>query len=284
MRAAGAMVVGAWIGAVVLLGRLEEIRPRWAGTEGARYLELATQARPALLGFDALAADVVWLEAIQYLADRMRAEQDLSGFYAFVDAATEFDPRYQHVYWFGGTALVALDRRPDEAVRLLEKGRRAIPDDWQIPYLLGYTHLFYYQDYATAADYIEEAARKVGRPTFYPRLAAKLRAQTGDPDAALAFLDEMRRSASDPAFRAGIEARMREVVVDRDLRAIDAAAERYRAARGRPPGTVAELVRSGVLAAAPSEPFGGRYVIDPQSGRAASTSGHGYLKLYTPPA
>ncbi len=248
-----------------------------------RYLELARKARPALLGYSALAADVVWLQAIQYIADRTRSGAPLDGLYAFLDAATELDPKYQVVYYLGGTALVALDRRPDEAVLLLEKGRRVLPGDWQIPYLLGYTYLFYYQDYATAARYIEDAAAKVGRPTYLTGLAVRLHAEAGSQDAALAFLDRMRREASDPAVRAGLEQRMAEVVVDRDLRAIDAASARFRAERGRPPETVVELVRAGFLAAVPEEPFGGRYLIDPETGLASSSSGHGRLKIYKPP-
>lgn len=283
MRALAIVTLAAWLGAALMLGTLDRARPRWTGGEGVRYLELARRARPALLGYDALGADVVWLQAIQYIADRLSSRRDLEGLYAFLDAATELDPRYQVVYYLGGTALVALDRRPDEAVRLLEKGRRALPDDWQTPYLLGYTYLFYYQDYAAAARYIEEAAARVGRPTYLTALAARLHTQAGSPDAALAFLDRMRRQTTDPAVRAGIEQRMREVVVDRDLRAIDGAIAKYRAARNRLPETVDELVRTGFLEAVPEEPFGGRYVIDLQTGTAASSSGHGRLKVYRPP-
>ncbi len=283
MRVLALIALAVW-GAVPLLApSVEAVRPRWTGNEGARYVHLARTARPALLGYDAFAADVLWLHGIQYMADRLGARKDLSGLYAFLDAATELDPRYQHVYWLGGTALVALDRRPDDAVRLLEKGRRALPDDWQLPYLLGYTHLFYYRDYGTAARYIEEAARKVGRPTYLTALAARLHAQAGSPEAALEFLVGMHRSAADPAVRAGLETRIKEVVVDRDLHAIDAAAGRYRVGLGRAPETVEDLVRGGYLASRPEEPFGGRYRIDPQTGLAESTTGHGRLKTYTPP-
>jgi hypothetical protein len=283
MRVAAALASAIWLLVVLAAPQVERAKPRWTGNEGARYLEVARAARPALLGYEAFAADVVWMQGIQYIADRLGSRKDLSGLYPFLDAATEFDPRYQQVYWLGGTALVALDRRPDDAVRLLEKGRRALPDDWRVPYLLGYTHLFYYQDYGTAARYIEEAARKVGRPTYMTALAVRLHAQSGSPEAALEFLVGMYRSATDPAVRAGLETRIKEVVVDRDLRAIDAAVGRYRAARGRAPETVEELVRGGYLASRPEEPFGGRYRLDPQTGLAGSTTGHGRLKIYTPP-
>lgn len=284
MRAAALIALATWLGAAAALGRLGEVQRRWTGGEGARYLELAQRARPALLGYDALAADVVWLQAIQYVGDQMAARRDLVGLYPLLDAVTELDPKYQVVYYLGGTALVALDRRPDEAVRLLEKGRRALPDDWQVPFLLGYTYLFYYQDYAAAARYIEEAAARVGRPTYLTALAARLHAQAGSPDAALAFLDRMRRQTTDPAVRAGIEERMAEVVVDRDLRAIDAATARFRATHGRQPETVDQLVREGFLEVRPEEPFGGRYRIDPETGVASSSSGRGRLRIYRPPA
>ncbi|HWP34924.1 MAG TPA: hypothetical protein VNM66_04935 [Thermodesulfobacteriota bacterium] len=274
------LALAAWLGATVCLADLDRVRPRFTGAEGHRYLELARRARPALLGYDALAADVVWLQAIQYIADRTGARRDLAGLYPFLDAATELDPRYQVVYYLGGTALVALDRRPDEALRLLEKGERALPTDWQIPFLLGYTHLFYYQDFAAAARYIERAAANVGRPTYLTNLAARLYAEAGSPEAALAFLERMRQQTTDPAVRAGIEERMGEVVVDRELKRIDAAVAAYRAARHRAPQTIEELVRTGYLVPPPVEPFGGRYRLDPQTGTASTTSGRGRLKIY----
>lgn len=284
MRAAMALVLlVTWLGSAVTLDRLDRVRPRETGGEGARYLELARRARPALLGYDALAADVVWLQAIQLIADRGRARQSMEGLYDFLDAVTELDPRYAHVYELGATALVAMDRRPDEAVRLLEKGYRALPGDWHVPYLLAYTYLFYYQDHASAARYLEDAAERVGRPTYMTRLAARLHSQAGSPEAALSFLEGMRRQTPDPAVRAEIEQRMREVVVDRDLKAIAAAVERYRAARRRVPETVGELVRAGLLPAEPVEPFGGAYRVDPATGAVSSTSGNGLLQAYRHP-
>ncbi len=280
MRVAAAVAVGAAVLAVAALGRLDEIRPRTARAEGARYLAIAREARPALLGYDALAADVVWLEAIQFIADRYRRGEDFEGLYDFLDAVTEIDPKYARVYELGATALVTLDRRPEEAVRLLEKGYRALPNDWHVPYLLAYTHLFYFQDYVQAARYLEDAAARVGRPTYMTALAARLHAQAGSPEAALAFLERMRQQTGDPVVRKGIEERIGEVLVDRDLRAIGGAVVRFRESRRRVPETVSELVKAGLLPAAPVEPFGGRYVIDPASGEVTSTSGKGRLEVH----
>ncbi|HEX7125498.1 MAG TPA: hypothetical protein VF406_06920 [Thermodesulfobacteriota bacterium] len=279
-RVAAGLALAAVVGAVAALVRLDQVRPRATAGDGVRYLALAREARPVLLGYEALAADVVWLQAIQYMADRYRRGDDLAGLYDFLDAVTELDPKYAHVYEHGSTALVAIDRRPDEAVRLLEKGYAALPDDWRVPYMLAYTHLFYYQDYATAARYLEDAAARFGRPTYMTALAARLHAQAGSSEAALAFLDRMRRQTTDATARQGIEERMAEVIVDRDLKVIAAAVARFRETRRRVPETVGELVRAGLLPAEPVEPFNGRYVIDQVTGEVSSTSGKGLLKAY----
>ncbi len=283
MRAAAVIALAAWLGSAAALGGLDRARPRWTGGEGARYLELARRARPVLLGYDAVAADVVWLQAIQFIGDRLRTKRGMDGLYDFLDAVTELDPKYAHVYELGATALVALDRRPDEAVRLLEKGYQALPDDWHVPYLLAYTYLFYYQDYARAAGYLEDAARRVGRATYMTGLAARLRVQSGSPEAALSFLEGMRRQTADPAVRREVEQRMGEVVIDRDLKTIAAAVERYRAAHRRLPETVRVLVRAGLLPVEPREPFGGVYRIDPETGEVSSSSGKGLLRTYRHP-
>lgn len=279
-RVAGLLALLAGMGAAAALGRLDEVRPRPGRAESARYLAIAREARPALLGYDALTADVVWLQAIQYMAERAKRGESFDGLYAYLDAVTELDPRYAHVYELGATALVALDRRPDEAVRLLEKGYAALPNDWRVPYLLAYTLLFYYQDYPEAARYLEDAAARLGKPTYMTALAARLHAQAGSPEAALAFLERMRQQSADPVVRQGIEERIGEVIVDRDLKAIAAAVVRFRETRRRVPETVGALLRAGLLEAAPVEPFGGRYVIDPGTGEVTSTSGKGLLRVH----
>ena len=59
--------------------------------------------------------------------------------------------------------------------------------------------------------------------------------------------------------------------MERDLRSIEDAAQRYREIHGLPPRSVHALVVAGLLKAVPREPHGGHYVIE-ADGTARSTA------------
>ena len=70
--------------------------------------------------------------------------------------------------------------------------------------------------------------------------------------------------------------------MERDLRAIDAAVERYRADHGGAPHSLHALQAAGYLRGLPREPHGGAYVID-RDGTARSTAAE-RLRVYGGPA
>ena len=59
--------------------------------------------------------------------------------------------------------------------------------------------------------------------------------------------------------------------MERDLRAIEDAAQRYREIKGVPPASMRALVAAGLLSGIPREPHGGDYVLE-GDGRARSTA------------
>jgi hypothetical protein len=107
-----------------------------------------------------------------------------------------------------------------------------------------------------------EAARLPGSPAYLPGLASRMLSEAREPEAALKLLEPIIRQEGDPARRAVLERRIREVTVERDLQALERAVERYREKMGVAPGDLSALVREGILEGIPQEPNGGRYVID----------------------
>ena len=83
-----------------------------------------------------------------------------------------------------------------------------------------------------------------------------------EPEVALALLAPIFRQENDPARRAVLERRIREVTVERDLQAMERAVERYREKTGAVPESLPDLVREGILEGIPPEPNGGSYIID----------------------
>ena len=137
--------------------------------------------------------------------------------------------------------------------RLLERGVNANPDVWNIPFLLGYNYYFLLGDPAKGAEYIMEAARLPDGPSYLPGLATRMAAEAGSPDTALAFLEARLRETQDPEMREFLANRMKEVIIERDLRILEGAVETYRTQHRALPATLTDLV----AARAPSDAAAG---------------------------
>jgi hypothetical protein len=64
------------------------------------------------------------------------------------------------------------------------------------------------------------------------------------------------------------------------LERLDEAVSRYRQQLGRIPQSPSQLVEKGFLLEVPQDPFGGVYVIDPQTGKVSSSTGRMPSKLH----
>ena len=238
--------------------------------------------KPAMLGYHHLGADVLWLRLLQVLGKKNSTADEYAWIYHALDIVTTLDPQYAYAYYVGGVALTNLAERVDLSNRLLEKGHRENPNEWNLPFLLGYNHYFVLGDPAKGAEYIDRAARIPGGPAFLPGLSTRMYAEAGNPDVALAFLDALWKETSDPHMRAELANRAKEVTIERDIRNIEAAVEQYRKKQGRPPAGLQDLTKQGYLTHLPQEPFGGSYQIDSQAGTVTSSSRPKRLKVLRP--
>ena len=107
-----------------------------------------------------------------------------------------------------------------------------------------------------------EAAHLPGSPAYLPGLASRMLSEAREPEAALRLLEPIVLQETDPARRAVLERRIREVTVERDLQALERAVEIFRERTGAVPESLQDLVRERILEGIPPEPNGGRYVID----------------------
>jgi hypothetical protein len=127
---------------------------------------------------------------------------------------------------------------------------------------MGFTHYFSLGDAVAGGGAMAEAARLPGSPAYLPGLASRMLTEAREPEAALKLLEPIVTQESDPARRAVLERRIREVTVERDLQTLERAVEKYREKTGAVPENLPDLVREGILEGIPPEPNGGRYVID----------------------
>jgi tetratricopeptide (TPR) repeat protein len=209
---------------------------------------------------------------VQIVGKKRNSADEYEWMYHALDVITTLDPQYAYVYYAGGVILGDLANRTDLSNRLLEKGVDANPDVWNIPFLLGYNYYFLLNDPTKGAKYIMRAASLPDGPSYLPGLATRMAAEAGSPDTALAFLEARLRETHDPEMREILATRMKEVIIERDLRLLENAVEAYQAQHRASPATLTDLVAAGALSGLPQEPFGGDYQLDRETGSVSSST------------
>lgn len=273
------------IGLLLLMGELQIHLDQRQDRSLVQIEELARlpkgdYLKPALLGYHHLGADVLWLKLVQVIGKRHNTMEDYEWMAHALDVITTLDPQYAYAYYAGGVILGDLANRPDLANRLLSRGHAENPTVWNIPFLLGYNYYFLLADPDRGAYYTMRAAALPGRPAYLPGLATRMAAEAGKPETALAFLEARLQETTDPEMKKFFETRMKEVMIERDIRQLEQAVRQYYARFGHYPATLRALVQVGILMGLPPEPFGGEYRYDPKSGTVSSSTHPERLKTF----
>lgn len=227
-------------------------------------LFLAISRNPAYaFGFRNFLADVQWLEAVQVAGARRMREADYDRLALLLKAVNNFDPRFLVPYLLGGLLLADSSRHVGEALSVLERGCAALPNEWRLPFYLGYTRYFSLGDPLEGGRAFEKASRLPDSPPYLPLLASRMFSEGRKPQAALAFLEEMLKEESDPARKEILMRRKLDVIVERDIQDLERAVDAYRLRFGGPPAFLSDLVASGLVRGIPEEPHGGRYLVGP---------------------
>jgi tetratricopeptide (TPR) repeat protein len=226
--------------------------------------------RVASLGHPTLAANLYWLRAVQYVGEPRANERGWDRLFPLVNLVTELDPAHGYAYQVAGTLLGTVGH-VEESNRILEKGMREVPTRYILPFLRAFNAFYYEGDYAKAGEFIEVAARVPGAP---PRLRDHVLAmyvKGRRADAAVAFLLEMRRSATDEESIAAIDGQLKQAALERDAALLEDAIRRYRETRFFGPYAVGQLALEGVVPAIPPDPYGGAWVLG-DDGRVRSSA------------
>jgi hypothetical protein len=264
---------------VTTLMLMERLRPVEERSTELSYLPKGEYLKVAVLGYQHITADLIWLKTVQYLGDMKQTTGGFRWAYHAADVVTDLDPAFVMAYYAGGTVLGVWSGLMDESNALLEKGMRYDPNDWRFPFLIGYNYFYEMCDSRNGSRYFQLAASLPQAPPYLANLSARLAADAGDPEAAVEFLFRFRNQVADPRVKEGIEVRIKEVIVERDIKLIDDAVIRFKAQKGSLPLSFEELVELKFLKERPEEPFGGQYLLLP-SGNAASSKMKDRLRAY----
>jgi tetratricopeptide (TPR) repeat protein len=270
-RAEVAAVAGVAIGlaAAGVVLRASEVRHRPEPIQARLlYLRSGDTARRVMLSFDALAADVYWIRAIQHYgrdkkSDRVDGRFEL--LQPLLDLTTTLDPHFNVAYRFGAMFLSITPPqgpgRSDHAIALLEKGLAANPTRWQFAHDIGFVHYFYTKDFQEAARWFQRAAAMPGAPAWIHALAATTAIQGGDLEGAEVIYRELANSP-ETSIQEAARRGLAQLDALRQLDQLQQVVDRFRHAAGRNPTGWDDLVRSGHLSGVPADPSGALYVFD----------------------
>lgn len=251
------------------------------GVEVERFFPDARLLRIVFPAFRLELSNLYWLAAVQYLGDH--ASRISFGYHyiePYVDLVTNLDPSFDYAYVAGSIFLTLYDRNVEAGNRLLEKGWRNVSGDWQIPFFLGFNHMFYEGDLVQAGLQLKRAMWLPHHPPYLGSLVAALDIQNGSPEEAEAYLEEILAPMPQGFWRNYFEMVLHQVQGELLLIRIERAARAFHRARGRFPRGIDELVSKKYWAGAVVDPFGGRVTLDSSTGKADSTSHFHRLRLY----
>ena len=272
---AGAIVAGTCLlaGSAAVQAVRDTRFPSPPEAEATLYLTSGRVASRLVVEYQALAADLYWIRAIQHFGGTRRRLVDAgeSGargkgydlLYPLLDLTTTLDPRFDIAYRFGATFLAEPwpggPGRPDQAIDLLRKGLDARPDHWEYQRDIGFVYYWWIHDYAAAAAAFERASAMPGAPWWLRSLAATTLAQGGDRRSSRLMWETIHASAENEWLRHNAEHRLRQLTALDQIDGLQALADRAATRLGAPLSSWEPLMRLGLLKGLPVDPAGTLY-------------------------
>jgi hypothetical protein len=225
--------------------------------------------------FDGIVSDFLFLKALIFVGKSIEQnrltrlkDSEWEGFASQVRAVADLDPYFEDPYYMGNAFLPWFAGRVDDANMLLDKGSRYRYWDWTMPFYAGFNCFYFLQDNEKAASYLMEASKRPGATPLFASLASKLAFKAQRIEISILFLEEMIRKTDDPSVKEMFEKRIKAFQA---IRTLESAVDAYRKKFGRMPGQVDDLMKKGLIAEIPKDPYQGAFFLDAQ-GKVRSTT------------
>lgn len=229
--------------------------------EEMMYFPSGNFLRPTVIEFENIAADLVWLRAIQYYGHHLMTDKKFEWLGHIFEILTNLDHRFINAYHFGAITLAWDAREVEEAIRLLRKGMADNLLDWQLPFDVGFINFILKDDYSTAGYYFQIAGKLPNAWFITQRWAAYAYGKAKKFETARQLWIDIFNSTDNKKLQELTLKNLRKLQLDEDLNNLQTALNRFFADNRTYPKTIIELVNRGYIKNIPKEPFGGRYVI-----------------------
>lgn len=233
------------------------------------YIPSGKFLKYATFGYSSLAADLVYLWAIQYYSNYAIAERydHLDHIFAII---AELDPRYLDPYEMGAIIAVYEARDPYLAFKILDRGLEKNPDQWIFPYQAGHYAQMVIKDYELARKYYKKTMGIPDAPPIAKRLYANAAFKDMDYETAWKSWLEVFQTAEEERIKKIASNHLYQVKSAMDVKRIEEAVEEYRQKYGQNPPSLDHLVEAGILDSLPKDLDGNDYLYDPENGEVES--------------
>lgn len=244
--------------------------------EDLKYLPNGNFLKGAALSYKGILADLLWIKALVYFGEHVKSDQQYTWLYHILDITTTLDPYFEDPYEFAGIVLAEELGDIDGSIKLLKRGMDNVPKShdryWYLPFFLSYNYMYYKKDFATAAHFLEIAAKYPQSPSYIPLLVSRLYANSDNHQVAVSFLTEMINSTQNKQIKESLVHRIQEIIVDQHIRQLEKYRDQFYQKWDRYPVTLKELQEKQIIETIPEEPFGGYYTISPSDHSISSST------------
>jgi len=207
-----------------------------------------------------------WTRAVQYYGEKHQLmDRHLELLWPFLDIATTLDPHLIVAYRFGSIFLSQRAPggagRPDLAVRLLERGLQANPDEWRLYQDMGNVYYFDAKDYLKASAAFAEGSKNPKAYIWMKVMAAKIAGQGESLETSLFLWEQVYNTTTDKLIKQNAADHIKLMRADLDMREIDRLAGEYEKQSGHRATRMGELVQAGLLRSLVRDPEGYPYVL-----------------------
>jgi hypothetical protein len=237
------------------------------------YVTSGEVMKRAALSYDALAADVYWIRALQHFGGERQKPVELRRFdmlYPLLDLATTLDPLFTVGYRFGAIFLAEAKPggagKPDDAIRLLQKGIAFNPGKWDYFYDIGFIYYWHLHDYERAAEWFQRGGDLPGAPWWLRTYAAVMLTRGGDRAASRAMWVQIGQSEESEWLRTTAQMRLAQLDALDQIDIVRKTLQEFTKRSGRAARSWDELISAGLLRRVPPDPSGTPYRLDPQTG------------------
>jgi len=199
--------------------------------------------------------------------NRLQKFPEYQSMFKHLENAVKIDPYNMDAYYFAQAAFTWEVGHAKDVNKMLDYGMQYRTWDYWLPFYAGFNAAYFLKDYATAAKYMQIAA-KMSNNSLYTRLAARYFNEAGKSGLGLAFLETMAKGARNETVKGIYEKR---IAAYKSLRRIEDAVASFVAKTGKQPDKLATLVRAGLMQEIPQDPYGGEFYLD-ATGKVRTTS------------